>query len=407
MMGKNYQSPNYLIKIDHQVYIKPTLSQHFIMTTIRTTQIQVPEGVIDFGVGQPADAILPLEQLRQAAEHRFTRGDPTLLQYGPEEGDGYFNRALADFLGGEYGEPVLPEGLFITNGISQALDLVCTLLTKPGDLILVEEPTYFLVFRIFQNHGLRMASVPMDEEGVRVDALEALVQQERPAFFYTIPTFQNPTSVTLSQARRDAVVTLARQYDFWVVADEVYHMLHYTQRPPLAFAHYAEQGPVLSLGTFSKILAPGLRLGWLQATPAIVEQFVDSGIVRSGGGLNPLVSGVVRSALELGIQAQYLTWLRHLYRERVALLDAALRTHLPPWVEFTTPSGGYFFWLKLPPAMDAQALLSRAEAYKVGFRPGNKFSTTGTLSNYLRLSFAYYESARLVEGAERLGKVIR
>lgn len=377
------------------------------MTSIRTTQIQVPEGVIDFGVGQPADAILPLDWLRQAAEHRFAQGDPTLLQYGPEEGDGYFNRALADFLRVEYGEAVRPEGLFITNGISQALDLVCTLLTKPGDLILVEEPTYFLVFRIFQNHGLRVASIPMDEEGLDLNRLEATVKHERPAFLYTIPTFQNPTSFTLSQVRRDAVVALSRQYNFWVVADEVYHMLHYTQRPPHSFGHYVEQGPVLSLGTFSKILAPGLRLGWMQAAPAVVEQFVDSGIVRSGGGLNPLASGLVRSALELGIQAHYLTWLRQLYRERVALLDAALRTYLPPWVEFTTPGGGYFFWLKLPSAMDAQALLSKAESHKVGFRPGNKFSTTGTLHNYLRLSFAYYDREQLVEGAKRLAAVLR
>lgn len=377
------------------------------MTTIRTTQIQVPEGVIDFGVGQPADAILPLDLLRQAAEHRFTHGDPALLQYGPEEGDGYFNRALADFLSVEYGEAVLPEGLFITNGISQALDLVCTLLTKPGDLILVEEPTYFLVFRIFQNHGLRVLSIPVDEEGLDLEVLETTVKRERPALLYTIPTFQNPTSYTLSPARRAAVVALSRQYNFWVVADEVYHMLHYTQLPPLSFGHYVDQGPVLSLGTFSKILAPGLRLGWIQATPAMVEQFVDSGIVRSGGGLNPLASGVVRSALELGSQARYLAWLRDLYRERVALLDQALRTYLPPWVEYTTPKGGYFFWLKLPEGLDSQALLPKAEMHQVGFRPGNKFSTTGTLANYLRLSFAYYDSAQLVEGAERLGKVIR
>lgn len=377
------------------------------MTMIRTTQIQVPEGVIDFGVGQPADSILPLDLLRQAAEHRFAQADPALLQYGPEEGDGYFNRALADFLSTEYGEPVQPEQLFVTNGVSQALDLVCTLLTKPGDLILVEEPTYFLVFRIFRDHGLRIEAIPVDEEGLKLDVVEAKVKQERPAFLYTIPTFQNPTSVTLSQARREALVALSRQYNFWVVADEVYHMLHYTERPPLSFGHYVAQGPVLSLGTFSKILAPGLRLGWLQATPDVVARFVDSGIVRSGGGLNPLVTGVVRSVLDLGIQARYLAWLRQLYQARVASLDESLRAHLPPWVEFTTPGGGYFFWLKLPEEMDAQALLPKAEAHQVGFRPGNKFTTTGGLHNYLRLSFAYYDSAQLIEGAERLGQVIK
>ncbi|MBX3015632.1 MAG: PLP-dependent aminotransferase family protein [Caldilineaceae bacterium] len=376
------------------------------MTTIRTTQIQVPEGVIDLGVGQPAEAILPLVPLRQAAEHWFAQGNPTLLQYGLEEGDGYFQQTLATFLQGEYGIAVTPEQLFVTNGVSQALDLICTLLTKPGDLVLVEEATYFLAFGIFRDHGLRVETVPMDSEGIDVAALEAKVQQERPVLLYTIPTFQNPTSITLSASRRAALVALSRHYHFWIVADEVYHLLSYGQRPPLPFAHYIEAGPVISLGTFSKILAPGLRLGWLQAAPTVVERFMDSGLVRSGGGLNPFVSGVVRSAIELGLQAHYLAGLRRLYGERIQALDQALRTHLPPWVEFTPPHGGYFFWLKLPAAMDAQALLPKADAHQVGFRAGNKFSTTGGLSNYLRLCFAYYDRAQLVEGAARLGAVL-
>ncbi len=376
------------------------------MTTIRTTQIQVPPGFIDFGVGQPAEAILPLEPLRQAAAHWFAQRNPALLQYGLEEGDEHFQRVLANFLSMEYGEPVPTNQLFVTNGISQALDLICTLLTQPGDLVLVEEPTYFLAFNIFRDHGLRVEPIPLDEEGIDLTALEAKLQQERPVFLYTVPTFQNPTSVTLSQARRDALVALARQYHFFIVADEVYQMLHYSGQPPTPLAHYVAQGPVISLGTFSKILAPGLRLGWLQAAPDLVERFVDSGIVRSGGGLNPFVSGVVCSAIELGLQAQYLVHLRRLYGERVIALDRALRAQLPPWVEFVTPRGGYFFWLNLPTTIDAQDLLPKAELYKTGFRIGNKFSSTGTLHHYLRLCFAYYDSAQLVEGAARLAKVL-
>lgn len=377
------------------------------MTTIRTTQIQVPPGFIDFGVGQPAEAILPLTLLQQASAHWFAQGNPSLLQYGLEEGDEHFQRVLADFLSTEYGESVSPAQLFVTNGISQALDLICTLLTQPGDLVLVEEPTYFLAFNIFRDHGLRVASIPLDEEGINLAALEMKLQQERAVFLYTVPTFQNPTSVTLSRARRDALVALARQYNFFIVADEVYQMLYYSGQPPTPLAHYVEQAPVISLGTFSKILAPGLRLGWLQAAPNLVERFVDSGIVRSGGGLNPFVSGVVRSAIELGLQAQYLAELRQLYGERVVALDQALRAQLPPGVEFVTPKGGYFFWLKLPTTIDAQDLLPKAEIYKTGFRIGNKFSSTGKLYNYLRLCFAYYDSAQLVEGAERLRDVLR
>lgn len=382
------------------------------MKTIRTTQIQVAEGVIDFGVGQPAEAILPLALLRQAADHRFAQGDPTVLQYGPEEGDGYFNGALAKFLTAAYGLTATGRGvesdqLFVTNGVSQALDLICTLYTKPGDLIFVEEPTYFLVFRIFQDHGLRIEPIPVTAQGMDLAILEEKLQQQRPAFVYTIPTFQNPTSVTMPQTARERLVALSREHEFLLVADEVYQLLHYTATPPRPFGDYVDDAPVLSLGSFSKILAPGLRLGWIQATPATVNRFVESGIVQSGGGLNPLITGIVRSALELGLQEAYLRELRLLFTERIAAMDEALRHELPAWVQFTTPSGGYFYWLELPEGIDTNTLLPAAEAHKVGFRPGNKFSSVDGLRNCLRLSFSYYDRTALVEGAARLAAVLK
>ncbi|MEZ4675185.1 MAG: PLP-dependent aminotransferase family protein [Caldilineaceae bacterium] len=235
------------------------------MNTIRTTQIQVAEGVIDFGVGQPAEAILPLTYLRQAADHRFARADPTFLQYGPEEGDGYFNATLAQFLTTEYGmtasgATVQPEQLFVTNGVSQALDLICTLYTKPGDLVFVEEPTYFLVYRIFLDHGLRIEPIPLTAAGMDLAILEEKLQQARPAFVYTIPTFQNPASVTMPQAQRDRLVALSQAYDFLLVVDEVYQMLHYTATPPCPFADYVEDAPILA-GFLLQNTGAGLRLG--------------------------------------------------------------------------------------------------------------------------------------------------
>ena len=381
------------------------------MKTIRTTQIQVAEGVIDFGVGQPAEAILPLTLLRQAADHRFTQEDPAILQYGPEEGDGYFNTALAKFLTAEYGLTAAGNGvqsdhLFVTNGVSQALDLICTLYTKPGDLIFVEEPTYFLVFRIFQDHGLRIEPIPVTDQGIDLTILEEKLQRQRPAFVYTIPTFQNPTSVTMPQAQRERLVALSRDYAFLLIADEVYQLLHYTDTPPHPFADYVDDAPVLSLGSFSKILAPGLRLGWIQAAPATVKRFIESGIVQSGGGLNPLITGIVRSALDLGLQDRYLCELRTLCAGRIAAMDQALRSELPSWIRFTTPSGGYFYWLELPEGTDTNNLLSAAEAHKVGFRPGNKFSSDDGLRNCLRLSFSYYDRATLVTGVARLAAVL-
>jgi len=381
------------------------------MQGIRTTQIQVAEGVIDLGVGQPALAILPQAMLQQAATHCLSQQDPTILQYGPEEGDGHFNVALAQFLCAEYGRgaatsTVHAEQLFVTNGISQALDLICTLFTKPGDLIFVEEPTYFLVFRIFQDHGLRIESIPVTAQGMDLAILEEKLQRQRPAFVYTIPTAQNPTSVTMPQAQRERLVVLSRAYDFLLVADEVYQLLQYSATPPRPFGDYVEEASILALGSFSKILAPGLRLGWIQTAPATVKRFVESGIVQSGGGLNPLITGIVRSALALGLQEAYLQQLRTLFTERITLMDAALRRDLPSWVHFNTPTGGYFYWLTLPQELDANQLLTKAATYQVGFRPGRQFSHVGALHHYMRLSFSYYERDELIEGVARLAALL-
>lgn len=377
---------------------------------IRRAQVEVAEGMIDLGVGQPDLNLLPLEPLRQAAAHRFAQGDTYFLQYGPEEGDGYFNRAVAEFLTTEYGltaqgKGVRPDQLFVTNGISQGLDLLCTLYTQPGDLIFVEEPTYFLVFSIFRDHGLRMRPIPLTPDGPDLNVLADALQEERPRFFYTIPSFQNPSSITASQANRDALVALSQEHDFWIVADEVYQMLYYGERPPRPFGDYVDEAPVLSFGSFSKILAPGLRLGWIQAAPAQVQRFVESGIVTSGGGLNPVATGIVQSALALGLQQDYLQAIRQELGNRVAAMDGALCQEMPTWVEYTKPGGGYFFWLQLPAGIDTQDLAKRAKAAQVDFRTGDKFSSVNGLRNCLRLCFAYYDAETLVEGVKRLGQV--
>ena len=198
----------------------------------------------------------------------------------------------------------------MTAGASQALDLICTLYTQPGDVVFVEEPSYFLALRIFADHRLRVVGVPTDAEGLRIDALEELLRQQRPAFLYTIPTHQNPAGFTLPLARRRRLVELAQQHGFLVVADEVYHLLSYGAPPPPPLASWAATGAVLALGSFSKILAPGLRLGWLQAAPEHIHRLVTSGLLDSGGGLNPFTSGLVRVALERGWQEEHLGRLR-------------------------------------------------------------------------------------------------
>lgn len=372
----------------------------------QTTQAWCAPGVTDFGIGQPQDAILPLEILRKAADKELSKGDLHPLQYGCEYGDGYLRLALADFLADAYGIPVDPEPIFITNGNSQALDLVCTIFAKPGDTVFVEEPSYFLALDVFRNHHLKIVGIPVDQDGLIVDALEDALKQHQPTFLYTIPAFQNPTGFTLSEARRQRLVELSQQYNFLIVADEVYQLLNYTLTPPKPMAAYIESGTVLSLGTFSKILAPGLRLGWIQASQGLINKLGSTGYVISGGGLNPFTSAIVRTVIEEGWQQEYLQQIRQIMQQRIEVMDAGLRQHFPAHVEYVKPGGGYFFWLRFPEQIDTNHFLAPAEQRKVGFRPGSKFSAQGRLRNYMRLSFSFFASKEITQGIETLAQVV-
>lgn len=379
------------------------------MTPIQTIQSNVPPGVVDFSVGHPDNALLPLSILAQAATHRLDRPDTSLLQYGVEIGDGRFRRALAAFLEPAYGMTIDPDHLFITNGASQALDMICAHLTQPGDVIFVEEPTYFLALDILADYDLNLVPIPLDEQGLNITVLAQELRRRRPVFLYTIPTFHNPATVNLSAARRAALAALSREYDFLIVADEVYHLLDYTVPPPPPLASYDGQDgrhTILSLGSFSKILAPGLRLGWIQAAPDLLEPLLKRGVLISGGGLNPFTAALVHSAIDLGLQADYLNRLKETYAARASALTVALRQHLPPEIDFAEPTGGFYIWLRLPPAIDSQALLTRAAPQQVSFKPGPNFAIQPGLSNYARLCFTYYPAEQLLDGVVRLAAAI-
>jgi DNA-binding transcriptional MocR family regulator len=373
---------------------------------IQTAQLSLPPGVIEFGAGQPSPDLLPLKLLREAAANRLDNDDASYLAYGAEQGDGYFRKTLARYLSQHYLMPVDFNDLFITGGASQGLDLICTLFSRPGDTIFVEEPSYFLALRIFADHGLKVVSLPMDDQGLIIEALEQKLLKNTPAFLYTIPTFHNPSSVTLPAGRRDRLVQLGRQHNFPIIADEVYHLLAYTSAPPPPLASHITDSPVISLGSFSKIMAPGLRLGWIQAGADILRRFPACGMVDSGGGLNPFTSGIMRSAIELGLLDRQVNNLKAVYQERKIALSNELRNVLPDSVRFIEPDGGFFIWLEFAEDIDTGKMLAVARQYNVGFLPGIKFSGEKGLKNYLRLSFAYYDVPELEEGARRLGRVI-
>lgn len=368
---------------------------------MKIAQFSVSEDMIDLGVGQPQTDLLPLELLHQAADYALSHASRQILQYGAEAGNDYVRSSLAGFLSRHYQHPVRMQSLFITNGISQALAMICTLFTKPGDTIFVEEPTYFYALEIFRDYDLNLVSVPMNEDGLDLEYLRQLLKQHQPKFIYTIPAFQNPSGTTMSLPTREGLLELAETFKVLVVADEVYHLLHYGLRPPKPLGCFASER-VLSLGSFAKILGPGLRLGWIQASGPLLLRMAEYGAIVSGGGLNPFTSAIVGSAIDLGLQDRHLQELKDTYAQRGGALVQALRDH-----GFSVPEvqGGYFVWLKLD--QDTRCLQHKARAHKVDFKPGHVFSSEGGLQNYMRLCFAFYSQETLLEGVDRLVRAIR
>ena len=339
-------------------------------------QSPIPPGVIDLGAGEPSPTLFPLDMLRRATAERLSQGDTSFLQYGAEQGDGYFRLALAQFLSQGYGLPMSSENIFVTTGISSALDLLCTLFTQAGDTIFVEATTFFVAPRIFADHHLKIIPIAMDEDGLLIESLEENLKLHKPKFLYTIPIHHNPTGSTLTEARRARLIELAQQFDFLILADEVYQLLSYTDNPPKPFATYTDIENIISLGSFSKILAPGLRLGWIQAHSKIIKRLVTSGLLDSGGGLNPFTSAIIRGVIESGDMEANIRHLIATYRSRLQVMDSLLGQHIPD-VTYSVPKGGYFLWLRFPEQVNTVELRQQAKLFQVDIRQGALFSAAG------------------------------
>lgn len=361
-----------------------------------------PPGTINFGVGQPSADLLPVDLVRDATRSFLAEAQAFDLNYGVPRGDARFLNALAAFLSEHYGAPASPGHLFTTGGNSQAMSLVSAVFAKPGDTVFVEEPSYFLAFKIFRDHHLNIVGIPMDEDGPSIDELEKALEQHTPAFFYTIPSYHNPTGHNSSVERRRAVVELAKANGLLVVADEPYQLLHYYDQPPPAYGTLIDSDAVISLGSFSKILAPAMRLGWIQTSASLIQKLLGVGLIHSGGCINHISSHIARHAMSLGLLDAHLKKLRATYRGRVEAMDAALHEHFDGVAEWTRPDGGYFFWLRFDEGVDTTPLKDAALKRETGFTAGSLFSSERQLRNYLRLSFAHYDEDEIRDGIARL-----
>ena len=297
---------------------------------------------------------------------------------------------------------------------------MCQLFTKPGDVIVAESPVYFLALYTFNDCGLKVHEVRSDENGLDVELLERKLKEGlRPKLVYTVPLGNNPIGCTMSESRRKKLIELAREYDFRIAADEVYMFLLFPEQMKRSKSLVCcddIQGDcrVFSINSFSKILGPGLRMGWMVTGKKYIERMLDGGLIQSGGGLNPLTSGVVLEMMKEGVHLKQSETLRKLFKNNCEVLcqgvNQKVQVALLPGeeVKYVTPTGGYFLWIILPERFDTSRLLELAQKkYGVNFFPGKRFGADAkSYSNCLRLCFAYLDSPALKEGVDRLAQAI-
>lgn len=354
-------------------------------------------------------------------------GNAQLFQYGEEQGNWQFRSFLATFLTEEYGEPVDCEKLFLTGGASSGLWLIFSCFFSPGIYVFTEDPTYFVALKVFSDFKMKIIPVQTDQDGILIEDLEEKFQMYlsnepsvcRPpvqALLYLITVYHNPTGCILEKDRCEKIIKLARKYGVTVLCDDVYNLLHYDDssvcpRRLFAFDNELDSeyiGNVISNGSFSKILGPGLRIGWLEAPKWAITKLENFGILNSGGGLNTFTAGIITSLFALGKMSTHLQKVKNIYKTHMEATSLLLREELPPDCELKSPAkGGYFLWIKLPEAIDSsQLLLFSKKAYQVAFTPGRRTSPSGSFHNYIRICISFYPLNVLLSSVRRLCQAI-
>ncbi|MCL6521372.1 MAG: PLP-dependent aminotransferase family protein [Firmicutes bacterium] len=362
---------------------------------------------ISLGWGYPDPATFPVAELEAALRQALAAEPDRLLQYGGGSAPSRARRALAELLG-RRGLAVEPEELFLTAGSTRGFDAVARLFLDPGDPVWVEQPAYYGALRVFGLHEARLRGVPCDEQGVDVERLEEALKEaapaERPKFLYVVPSFQNPTGALLPEERRRRLAELAEAYDFYLVEDDAYAELWFDEPPPPRLKALAPERVVL-LGTFSKLVAPGLRLGWCLPPRHLREAYAR---VQPGGEGVALAAAAVAGYLEardgegVPLFERHVAELRRHYGARRDVLEAALGRELGGRLHWSRPGGGFFHWVTLPPGVQAEALLEAARRHGVDFVAGEAFFLGREGGDRARLCFSFVPAEALEEGARRL-----
>ncbi|MBN2547995.1 MAG: PLP-dependent aminotransferase family protein [Anaerolineales bacterium] len=368
--------------------------------------------IISFGGGMPAPDVFPIEEFREACDRVLKDYGAQALQYGPTEGYKPLRELIVRHTA-RYGIEVTPDNILVTSGSQQALDLLGKILINPGDCILVESPTYLGALQAWAAYGAEYVTVPMDEYGMITDALEEALRSG-PKFIYVLPNFQNPSGVTLTLERRKKVIELADRYGVPIVEDDPYGQLRYEGEhlPSIVVMDSQGRSPsacyggnVIYLSTFSKILAPGIRLAWVVAPPEVIRKLTQAkqGADLHTASFNQIVAYEVSRG---GFIDQHVKLIRQVYGERRDVMLAAMDGYFPPGVEWTHPEGGLFLWATLPESMNSAEVLKGAIQQHVAFVPGAPFYPLGGGHNTMRLNFSHASPEKITEGIARLGRVL-
>lgn len=374
-----------------------------------------PAGALPFIYGHVDPTLFPIEQMQAAADEALLKFGRLALNYGAERGCRHLLAYLQEKLARDERLEIHDECLMLTVGASGGLDTICRLYTKPGDTVLVEAPSYHEALMIIRDYPVHVASIPIDDHGLIVQRMrervnELSVQGARFPILYTIPTFQNPSGVTLSARRRAALLELARRHGIKIVEDDVYRDLAFEMPPPrsLYAMDQSDDGrTVIRLGSFSKILAPGLRLGWLAASKDDIRRLSASGLTTSGGGANPFVAFVTAVFCRHGWLEPHIARLVEVYQRRRDVMLAALETTMPEGVRWTRPGGGFFVWLTLPEHLMSKEVLAEAHRHSITFLTGETFFAEGGGEHHIRLPFSYIAPREMEQGIEVLAQIIR
>lgn len=369
------------------------------------SRAHAPDDLISFtGVGAPDQ--YPVKDFLKALRTILSRDGVSALDYG-EFGKGYppLRQTITHVLASQ-GIRTSPDNILITSGSQQAIHLVCQILLKPGDVIITEKPTYNLALEMFRALKIKVIGIPVDEYGMQVELLEPLIQQVHPKLIYTIPNFQNPSGMCMSRERRNLMVQLAARYNLPILEDDFVGDLRYDGRALPAIKSLSPAGQVIYVGTFSKMLMPGLRVGYLAAEGPVLKHLVSA---KQAADLTTsmLIQRTLHEYVTVGRYQVHLRRSTRLYRKRRDTILAAIAQFLPENVQVIPPQGGLFVWLRLPKGYAAADLLAVARETGVEFAPGERFfpePEEGT--HYLRLNFASQMPEHIREGIRRLGKAM-